>query len=144
MGYLINPNPLGNYQKVIIPESFLQNIVLADSYFINTNLGSDKFWFLTFATFRLINSTVNYDGFSHITLGQSGGLNQGVLETSIAAIPGELDSISFYTFSYNQQHSPNKLGCFTRGPRYQIGFTGTYVSGNGDIELHFYYNEITI
>lgn len=144
MGYLINSNPLGNYKKVIIPESFLQSIVIGDSFFITQDLGSTKFWFLTFATFRLINSTVNYDGFTHIILLQSGGINQGIVETSISPIPGEIIQNSFYTFAYNEQHSPNKLGSFSQGPRYAINFNGTYASGNGDIELHFYYNEITI
>ena len=144
MGYLINPNPLANYKKVIIPESDLQSIVIGSSYFITTNLGTNKFWFVTFAAFRLINSTVNYDGFAHITLGQSGGNSQGVLETSSNPTPGEIEPDIFYTFAYNQQHSPNKLGAYSRGPRYQISFDGTYISGNGDLELHFYYNEITI
>ena len=144
MGYLINPNPLANYKKVIIPESDLQSIVGNAAYFITQNLGSNKFWFVTFAAFRLINSTVNYDGFSHITLEQTGGNSQGVLETSANPTPGEIEPNLFYTFAYNQQHSPNKLGAFTSGPRYAVIFDGTYIAGNGDIELHFYYNEITI
>jgi hypothetical protein len=144
MGYLINPNPLANYKKVIIPESDLQSIVIGGSYFITTNLGTNKFWFVTFAAFRLINSTVNYDGFSHITLKQTGGNSQGVLETSSNPTPGEIEPDIFYTFAYNQQHSPNKLGAYSLGPRYAINFDGTYISGNGDLELHFYYNEINI
>lgn len=143
MGYLINPNPLSNYQKVIIPESFLQNIIVGGDYDINTSLSTNNYLFLTFATFRLINSTIDYDGFSHIYLFQSGGNNQGVFETSI--LPSStLVSNTFYTFSYNQQHSPSKLGCFTKGPRYKFGIDGTYSAGNGDIELHFYYNQILI
>jgi hypothetical protein len=144
MGYLINPNPLGNYQKVIIPESDLQSIFLFGEYFITQNLGSNKFWFVTFAAFRLINSTVNYDGFSHITLRQSGGNSQGILETSANPTPGEIEPNYFYTFAYNQQHSPNKLGAYTSGPRYAVGFNGSYIAGNGDLELHFYYTEITL
>lgn len=144
MGYLINPNPLANYQKVIIPESDLQSIFISGQYFITQNLGSNKFWFVTFATFRLINSTVNYDGFTSISLSQSGGNLQGVLETSANPTPGEIEPNIFYTFAYNQQLILNTLGAYSAGPRYAVNFDGTYIAGNGDIELHFYYNEITI
>lgn len=142
MGYLINPNPLSNYRKFIVPEA---DIITTQSYFLTQDLGLNKFWFLTFATFRLINSTINYDGFSHICLRQSGGINQGVLETSILPTSGQIEPNVFYCFAYNQQHSPNKLGSYnTPSTRYVIDFQGTYTAGNGDIELHFYYNEIVI
>lgn len=144
MGYLINNNPLSNYQKVIIPESFLQSISLGDAFFINTDLGTNQFWFLTFAAFRLVNSTINYNGFSHISLAQSGGNNQGILETAQNPSPGIIEPDLFYCFAYNTQHSPSRLGSFTTGPRYAFGVDGSYVSGNGDIELHLYYNIITI
>lgn len=144
MGYLITSNPLSNFLKIIIPESFLQNVNLNDAYFINSNLPTNQFWFLTFASFRLINSTIPYDGFSHIGLAQSGGNSQGILETSQNPSPGIIDSDLFYCFAYNQQHSPNKLGSFTTGPRYAFTVEGTYISGNGDIELSFYYNIINI
>jgi len=140
MGYLINSNPLGNYRKFIIPQSD----IIAGSSFLTQDLSNNKFWFLTFASFRLINSTVNYDGFSHIILRQTGGNSQGVIETSAMNTPGEIEPDIFYTFAYNQQHSPNKLGAYTAGPRYLLDLQGSYTAGNGDIELHFYYNEITI
>ena len=142
--YLINPNPLSNYIKVIVPESDLQSIVIGGQYFITQSLASNKFWFLTFATFRLINSTVNYDGFTAISLSQTGGNRQGILDTSTNPTPGEIEPNLFYTFAYNQQLIPNILGAYSAGPRYAIFFDGTYISGNGDIELHLYYNEITI
>jgi hypothetical protein len=140
MGYLINPNPLANYKKFIIPQAD----IIAGSTFLTTDLGANKFWFLTFATFRLINSTVNYQGFTHIVLQQTGGNRQGFIETIQMNTPGEIEPNFFYTFAYNVQHTPNRFGAYTSGPRYQIGFDGTYTAGNGDIELHFYYNEITI
>lgn len=141
MGYLVNPNPLSNYRKFIVPEAD----IITGSSFLTQDLGSNKFWFLTFATFRLINSTVNYDGFTHIALRQTNGNNQGILETSMFPTPGELEPNYFYCFAYNQQHSPNKLGSYnTSSTRYLIDFQGTYTAGNGDLELHFYYNEIVI
>lgn len=141
MGYLINPNPLGNYRKFIIPEAD----ILAGSSILTQDLGTTTLWFLTFATFRLINSTVNYQGFSHIVLRQSGGNNQGVSETSTYPTAGEIQPNFFYLFAYNQQHSPNKLGSYN-GPstRYIIDFNTVPTAGNGDIELHFYYNEINL
>jgi hypothetical protein len=140
MGYLINNNPLGNYQKFIVPQAD----IITGSYFLTQDLSNNKFWFLTFASFRLINSTAPYVGFSHINLRQSGGINQGVIETSIFSTPGAIETDKYYTFAYNQQHSPNKLGSYSEGPRYLIEFDGSYISGNGDIELNFYYNEISI
>lgn len=145
MGYFINSNPLSNYKKIIIPESFLQNAITGSQYFFTEDLGANKFWFVTFCAFRLINSTVDYDGFSHIELYQTSAISQGIIETAISQpTAGVIMSDRFYTFAYNQQHTPNKLGAYTSGPRYGMEFEGGYVSGNGDIEVHFYYNEITI
>lgn len=141
MGYLINSNPLANYKRFIIPEAD----ILAGSSFLTQDLGTNKFWFLTFATFRLINSTVNYKGFNHITLRQTGGNDQGVSETSEYPTAGEIEPNYFYCFAYMQQHSPNKLGSYNfASTRYLMDFQGTYTGGNGDIELHFYYNEIIL
>ena len=143
MGYLINPNPLGNYQKFIVPEAD----IITGTYFLINPIPANSFYFLTFATFRLINSTINYQGYSHISLRQTGGSAQGVSETSIYPTPGEIEPNVFYNFAYMQQHSPNKLGSFNTAnavTKYEIYFDGTYIDGNGDIELHFYYNEINL
>jgi len=142
MGYLINSTD--NFLQIIIPEVFLQSVTSSTSYDINPNLGNSA-WFVTFATFRLINSTVNYDGFTHIGLGNSTGLNQAFSETIIYPNSGIIESNFFYSFAYNTQHSPTRLGSYTGvGGRYQFLIDGNYVSGNGDIELTMYYKSITI
>jgi hypothetical protein len=140
MGYLINPNPLANYQKFIISQAD----IIAGSTFLTTNLSTNKFWFLTFATFRLINSTTPYTGFTEISLSQTGGNKQGFLDLNSVATPNTIESDIFYTFAYNTQSPPTKFGNYTLGPRYIFALNGAYIAGDGDIELHFYYNEITI
>jgi hypothetical protein len=140
MGYLINPNPLANYQKFIISQAD----IISGSTFLTTDLSTNKFWFVTFATFRLINSTTPYTGFQNIYLRQTGGNSQGYLDLNSIAIPNTIESNYFYTFAYNTQSTPTQFGNYTLGPRYIFELDGTYITGNGDIELHFYYNEITI
>ena len=140
MGYLINNNPLSNYQKFIIPQAD----IIAGSYFLTTDLSTNKFWFCTFATFRLINSTLPYTGFQEISLRQTGGNFQGYLDLNSLPTPNTIETDYFYTFAYNTQAPPVEFGNYTTGPRYIFDLNGTYIAGNGDIELHFYYNEITI
>ncbi len=137
--YIINNNP-DNYQKFIIPQAD----IIIGSYFLTQNLAANEFWFVTFATLRLINSTLPYTGFTSIELRQTGGANQGIIDTSGFTIPGTIQSNYIYTFAYNTQILPTKFGAETAGPRYVINFSGGPVSGNGDFELNFYYKQYFI
>ena len=137
--YIINNN-LNNYQKFIIPEVD----IIAGGYFLTESLSTNKFWFCTFASFRLINSTIPYTGFQEISIRQTGGNQQGYLDLNSLAIPNTIETDYFYMFAYNTQPTPVEFGNYTSGPRYIFELNGTYIAGNGDIELHFYYNEITI
>jgi len=141
MGYLINAGD--NYLQFIIPESFLQSVTAPTTYDINSNLGNSA-WFVTFATFRLINSTVNYDGFTQIGLQNSTGVFQAFSEAIIYPNNGEIIPDVFYLFAYNTQ-PPNRLGSYTGiGGRFQFYIDGNYVAGNGNIELTMYYKSISI
>jgi hypothetical protein len=137
--YIINNNP-DNYQKFIIPQAD----IISGSYFLTQNLAANEFWILTFATLQLINSTLPYTGFTFIELRQTGGTNQGIIDTSGLSIPGSIQSNFIYTFAYNTQVLPTKFGAETFGPRYVLSLNGGYVSGNGDFELNFYYKQYFI
>jgi hypothetical protein len=137
--YILSNNA-SNYQKFIIPQAD----IIAGSYFLTTNLAANEFWLLTFATLRLINSTTPYTGFSRILLRQSGGSNQGIVQTSFLPIPGTIESDYILTFGYNISTGPTIFGAYSSGPRYGIEFDGLYISGDGDFELNFYYQQIFV
>jgi hypothetical protein len=141
MGYLINPNPLSNYKQFVIPFAD----ILIGNYELNSSLAANEYWLCTFASFRLINSTSGVlRGFNDITLGQSGGNTQKIFEMQASDLPGGLTTNSIYTFADSVQLGPTLFGCNSSGPRYLILFNGTYISGDGDIVLDFYYNKVTI
>jgi hypothetical protein len=138
--YIKNEN-VSNFQKFIIPFAD----ILTGSYFLNSTIPSGQYWFCTFAAFRLINSPSGVlRGFDKFSLRQTGGTNQTIYDNSISSNPGSLVIDEFYTFSYNIQLGPTLYGCYTNGPRYIFEISGAYISGDGDIELYFYYNTISV
>jgi hypothetical protein len=137
--YILSNNA-SNYQNFIIPQAD----IITGNYFLNTNLAANEFWILTFATLRLINSTTPYTGFTDISLRQSGGSYQGIIETSILPNAGTIESNYILTFAYNVTTGPTLFGAYSSGPRYAIRFNGLYISGDGDFELNFYYQQIFV
>jgi hypothetical protein len=141
MGYLIESNALSNYKQFIIPFAD----ILSGSFELNSNLAPNEYWFCTFASFRLINSPSGVlRGFTIFSLRQSLGANQAIYDNVNSSNPNSLVIDEYYTFTPNIQLSPTTYGCFTKGPKYIMQIQGSYISGDGDIELNFYYNRVAI
>lgn len=135
MAYLIK-SPQENYQRFLISEIDFQT---GGSIFIIPLIEAGTFICLTRAYLFTENQTVDYVGFTQLTLGQSGGSPQGyILESSLS--PGGINTNEVYAFAVNT--GPSNFGTFIQGPRFFIDIATPPTAGNGNIILDLFYYTI--